>query len=100
MDFDENFYKNRYIRLREVFDSLVESILGEDYYNYGSDVCSCDEFAGEDLARKCGRKFPEAYVKTLKAKSHINIMREKIEQLEIENNKLKNQAIISEEEES
>ena len=89
MDFDETFYKNRFIRLREVFDSLTEAVLGDGYYNYGVDPCACDEYTGEDLARKYGKKFAEQYVKLLRSKAQVNVMKQKIEELEAENNKLK-----------
>jgi len=89
MAFDEKFYKYKYMRLREVFDSLIESVLGQEYYNIGIDTYSCDEYSGEDITIKCGKKYKEAYNTILNAKANANEMRLKIEKLEKENEILK-----------
>lgn len=45
-------YASHYNHLRAVFDSITETLLGKDYYNYGMDWFSCDEFTGEDIVHK------------------------------------------------
>lgn len=41
-----------YNNLRKNFNGLKNEILGQDYYNMGMDVYSCDDFAIEDILRK------------------------------------------------
>ena len=42
----------QYASLREHFNVLVEDVLGENYYNMGMDVYSCDAICCEDIARR------------------------------------------------
>lgn len=42
----------QYENLRKHFEKLVYEVLGEDYYNMGTDVYTCDKLTCEDLAHK------------------------------------------------
>lgn len=52
----------QYQNLRKNFNKLVECVLGEDYYNMGMDVYTCDELTCEDIAKACkkGKKWNES----------------------------------------
>jgi hypothetical protein len=62
----------RWMRMCEVFDSLIEAVLGKDYYNMGMDTYACDEYAGEDIARKCSRRAAKKYIKIIRQKAEEN----------------------------
>ena len=56
--FYKDFYKKHHVsikqyeNLRNHFNKLIETVLGQHYYNMGMDVYSCDELACEDLAKE------------------------------------------------
>ena len=47
LSIDSIQYKN----LRECFSKVVTEILGEDYYNMGMDVYTCDRLSAEDIIK-------------------------------------------------
>lgn len=56
-----NIMKLQHENLRECFSKIINEVLGEDYYNNGSDVYSCDTLASQDIIKlfkkeKKGRK--------------------------------------------
>jgi len=51
----------QYDNLRNCFNALLESAFGEDYYNMGMDVYSCDYLSCEDLAKKLGKEYYRRY---------------------------------------
>lgn len=51
----------QYKSLSKDFHALVDIVFGEDYYNSGMDVYSCNMLSCRDIAYKCGRKYGEAY---------------------------------------
>ena len=74
---NKNLYEYRYECLREVFDALIETLLGKHYYNYGYDITSCDEISGQDIAYKFGRKYAKRYETILQRNARINDVKEK-----------------------
>lgn len=61
VDFYRDFYEvNRvallqYASLREHFHTMVEEVLGKDYYNTEMDVYGSDQTCCEDITRKANR---------------------------------------------
>jgi len=53
--FYKDFYENnrisilQYNSLRKHFQSMITTILGENYYNMGMDVYECDRMCCEDI---------------------------------------------------
>ena len=48
----------QYENLRFHFNKMIKAILGENYYNLGMDVYTCDELTCEDIIKKrTGLKF-------------------------------------------
>ena len=41
----------QYKNLRDCFSKVVTEILGEDYYNMGMDVYTCDRLSAEDIIK-------------------------------------------------
>lgn len=53
---EKEMYEYLYIELRKQWNRMVDELLGKDYYNYGCDHYSCDEFTVDDLIYKYKRK--------------------------------------------
>lgn len=47
----------QYDNLRKHFRQLVNDVLGENYYNEGMDVYTCDEYCCQDLKARMKRKW-------------------------------------------
>lgn len=56
----------QYENLRRCFNALLESALGENYYNEGMDVYICDELSCRDLAKKIGKECSKRYTSIVK----------------------------------
>jgi hypothetical protein len=56
----------QYENLRKCFNALLESALGENYYNEGVDVYVCDNFSCRDLAKKIGKECYRQYNSIIK----------------------------------
>ena len=41
----------QYENLRECFNHIVNEVLGQDYYNIGLDVYTCDKITSEDIIK-------------------------------------------------
>jgi len=60
-EFYRKFYEEnritllQYENLRWHFSKMVDDVLGEDYYNMGEDVYTCDEITCDAVARKANR---------------------------------------------
>ena len=58
LEFYKKFYEDnrvallQYNSLRENFSSLIDSVLGKDYYNMAMDVYECDRICCEDIEHK------------------------------------------------
>jgi hypothetical protein len=57
IDYKEFYEKNRiallqYESLRKNFNSMVDNVLGDDYYNMAMDVYEADRICCEDITRK------------------------------------------------
>ena len=70
IEFYKEFYeKNRiallqYKSLRENFNTMVDKVLGDDYYNMAMDVYACDRICCEDITVKANRKFFDRLLNT------------------------------------
>ena len=69
-EFYKKFYEEnripmlQYESLRSCFNSMITKILGENYYNMGMDVYTCDEICCEDITSKAkSRNFLEHILK-------------------------------------
>jgi hypothetical protein len=51
-----NFENERYENLIKCFRKVENEVLGKDYYNYGCDETSCNQFACDDLIYNFKRK--------------------------------------------
>jgi hypothetical protein len=56
----------QYENLRRCFNALLESALGENYYNEGMDVYICDELSCRDLAKRIGEECSRRYTSIVK----------------------------------
>lgn len=56
----------QYENLRRCFNALLESALGENYYNEGMDIYICDELSCRDLAKKIGKECSRRYTSIVK----------------------------------
>jgi hypothetical protein len=56
----------QYENLRRCFNALLESALGENYYNEGMDVYICDELSCRDLAKRIGKECSRRYTSIVK----------------------------------
>lgn len=56
----------QYENLRRCFNALLESALGENYYNEGMDVYICDKLSCRDLAKKIGKECSKRYTSIVK----------------------------------
>ena len=54
---DINAVLEQYKNLRKHFTKMYEEILGEDYYNEGMDVYTCDEFICRDIIAKANESW-------------------------------------------
>jgi hypothetical protein len=57
IDYKKFYKENRipllqYKNLRENFNTLIDNVLGKDYYNLGMDIYECDRISCEDISRK------------------------------------------------
>lgn len=65
---EKDFNKLRFEELNKQWHKVINEILGENYYNYGSDWKSCDELAAEDLIckyKKLKRRWWKFWQKTM-----------------------------------
>lgn len=53
---ERDYYKLRFEELNKQWYRVIEALLGKDYYNYGCDWKTCDEFTADDLIYKHKRK--------------------------------------------
>ena len=44
-------YNCQYENLRKCFSKIIKEVLGENYYNMGMDVYTCDELSAEDIIK-------------------------------------------------
>jgi len=55
--------KLQYDNLRKCFDDIIREVLGEDYYNMGADVYTCDILASEDIIKKINKNKKNTKIK-------------------------------------
>ena len=61
IEFYKKFYEEnrvplmQYESLRNNFNSMVDDVMGEGYYNMAMDVYDCDRICCEDITRKANR---------------------------------------------
>lgn len=53
----------QYKNLRHHFDKMVKAVLGEDYYNVGMDVYTCDEITCEDITYEVNKTLIQRILK-------------------------------------
>lgn len=54
---ERDYYKLRFEELNKQWDRVIHKLLGENYYNYGCDWQTCDEFAADDLIYKYKKRW-------------------------------------------
>ena len=54
--------KLQYDNLRKCFDNIIQEVLGENYYNMGMDIYTCDMLSSKDII-KAFNKNKRKYIK-------------------------------------
>lgn len=54
---ERNYYKLRFEELKKQWNRVIHKLLGENYYNYGCDWKTCDEFTADDLIYKYKKRW-------------------------------------------
>lgn len=57
LQWERNYYKLRFEELNKNWNTVIHELLGKDYYNYGCDWKTCDEFTTEDLIYKYKKRW-------------------------------------------
>lgn len=54
---ERDYFKLRFLELDKQWHRVIHKLLGENYYNYGSDWESCDRFSADDLIYRYGKRW-------------------------------------------
>ena len=54
---ERDYYKLRFEELNKQWNRVIEKLLGKNYYNYGCDWKTCDEFTADDLIYKYKKRW-------------------------------------------
>ena len=54
---ERDYYKLRFEELNKQWNRVIHKLLGENYYNYGCDWKTCDEFTADDLIYKYKKRW-------------------------------------------
>lgn len=54
---ERDYYKLRFEELNKQWNKVIHKLLGENYYNYGCDWKTCDEFTADDLIYKYKKRW-------------------------------------------
>jgi hypothetical protein len=63
LKFERDFYELRFKELNKQWQRVIDELLGKDYYNYGCDWKSCDEFTADDLIYKFKKRWWQVWRK-------------------------------------
>jgi hypothetical protein len=72
----DSIREKQYENLRKKFNNVIKAVLGDDYYNLGGDVYSCDAITCEDIIReyKQVKKERDTYRKTAAVLSMLLVL--------------------------
>ena len=63
LKFERDFYELRFKELNKQWQRVIDELLGKNYYNYGCDWKSCDEFTADDLIYKFKKRWWQVWRK-------------------------------------